>query len=118
MNFTEAVLYYLKEGDGVEGYDLPIRYPLAPGRDYKKVTFPASLKYGTKIKVWYVEVKTTASNNWAIYRAAAAQLKRDGVPQKHISQKLYKFVKDFPPTVKLIDTQEIPDNALNVIKLK
>jgi hypothetical protein len=118
MNFKELVLRCLLEGDGVEGYDLPIRYPLVSGRDYKKVTFPASFKYGTKPKVWYIETNITASNSWAIYRAAAAQLKRDGVSQDQITQKIHKFVRDFPPTVKLINTQEIPDNTLNVIKLK
>lgn len=118
MNFKEIVLHCLHEGDGVEGYDLPIRYLVKPSRDYKKVTFPASFKYGTKVKSWYIEVNVPSSNNWAIYRAAAAQLRRDGVPQNQITQKIHKFVKEHPPTVKLIDTQEIPNNAPNVIKLK
>ena len=117
MNFTGIVLSCLFEGEGVEGYDLPVRYPLKDGYVFKRVIFPPSLKLGTPRIVWYVVSKATYSDKWAALRAAAAQLSRNGIKQNAISQNLYPFLNNYPPQTKTVSGQEIPDREKNIIRL-
>jgi len=118
VNFKQVVSSVLLEGEGLEGFDLPPRYPISSGNVFKKVLFPGSLLRGTKNRYWYVECTPTSANNWAINRAAAAQLRRDGVSQSEISRHLFKFIKENPPTVKAVSSDIIPNNERNVIYLK
>ena len=85
---------------------------------FKRVLFPGSLHRGTKNRYWYVECTPTSSDKWAINRAAAAQLRRDGIPQSKIREHLFKFQNENPPTVKTVKSDFIPDNEKNVIVLK
>lgn len=118
FKFEEIVEEVLQEGEGLEGFDLPPRYPLSKNNIFKKIEFPGSLLRGTKNKFWYVECTPVSSNNWAINRAAAAQLRRDGVPQSEMTKQLFKFIKEHPPKVKAINSEVIPDNERNIIFLK
>ena len=118
MDFTKVVLSCLREGEGVEGFDLPMRYPLKPGREFKRVIFPQSVKLGTPRIIWYVESKISSSNNWAALRAAAAQLSRNGVSKNAITLNIHRFLRNFPPQVKVVSGQEIPDKEKNLIRLR
>jgi len=116
--FFNIVTSVLNEGDGQEGFDLPFRYPLKRNNIFKQVIFPASLRRGTKRSEWYVECKPNASNKWAEYRAAAAQLRRNGIPQSQISSEIHVFLNDYPPQTRNINNQQIPNGATNIIYLK
>jgi hypothetical protein len=118
FNFEQIVKNVLLEGEGLEGFDLPPRYPVSRGNIFKRVLFPGSVLRGTKNRYWYVECASSASDKWAINRAAAAQLRRDGVPQSKIREHLFKFQDENPPTVKTVKSDLIPDNEKNVIVLK
>lgn len=117
MNFTKVVLSCLHEGEGVEGFDLPIRYPLKPGHVFKRVIFPPSLRLGTPRIIWYVVSKVSYSDKWATLRAATAQLSRNGIKRNAISQNLYPFLSNYPSQVKTVSGQEIPDKEKNIIQL-
>jgi hypothetical protein len=72
---------------------------------------------GTPLIVWYVESKTSSSNNWASLRAAAAQLLRNGVNKNAITSNIHRFLSNYPPQVKIVSGQEIPDREKNIIRL-
>lgn len=117
-NFEQIVGEVLLEGEGLEGFDLPPRYSVSQGNVIKRVLFPGSLLRGTKNRYWYVECTPSSSDKWAVNRAAAAQLRRDGVHQSKIREQLFKFQRENPPTVKTIKNDLIPDNEKNIIVLK
>ena len=118
INFKQIVLNALTEGEGLEGFDLPPRYPVLKGNIIKRILFPGSMRLGTKNRYWYIECTPSSSNSWAVNRAAAAQLKRNGVQQSEITRHLFKFIRDNPPIVKTVSSDVIPDNESNVIMLK
>jgi|LakMenEpi03Aug12_release.lakeMendotaPanAssembly.Ray.scaffolds.fasta_scaffold2020245_1 hypothetical protein len=114
MDFIKTVKEVLQEGEGLEGFDLPPRYPF----NYKNVIKRVILADTTKKNTWYIETKPLASNNWAIYRAAAAQLKREGTSQENISKKIHSYLRNVTPYIKTITSDMIPDNEKNIIFLK
>lgn len=118
IEFKQIVNDVLNEGEGLEGFDLPPRYPITRGNIIKKILFPGSVYQGTKNRYWYIECTPSSSNSWAVNRAAAAQLKRNGVQQSEITRQLFKFIRDNPPTVKVVSSDAIPDNESNVVLLR
>jgi hypothetical protein len=118
IEFKQIVNGVLNEGEGLEGFDLPPRYPIVKGNIFKKILFPGSVYRGTKNRYWYIECTPSSSNSWAVNRAAAAQLKRNGVQQSEITRHLFRFIRDNSPTVKVVSSDAIPDNESNVVLLR
>lgn len=118
IGFKQIVNDVLIEGEGLEGFDLPPRYPILKGNIIKRILFPGSIHLGTKNRYWYIECTPSSTDSWAVNRAAAAQLKRNGVQQSDITRHLFKFIRDNLPTVKTVSSDTIPDNESNVVLLK
>lgn len=115
MNIFNIINSIIEEGDGQEGFDVPSEKKSK--KFFKKVVFPDSRVTNERGSTWAVEVKSPqVSDEWAINRAAAAQLRRLTSKLKQTSTDIHRLKKNHPPRISEYTPTSTDD--IKVIPLK